>query len=284
MKLRDLFLTVGLLGVYGAGCVIEVARSPYEPCNAGDACSSGTVCQAATVTTNGSPANVCTVSCTPGSSCPTTTSGLLGLCVLTGSRGQCMANCRSDADCSAFSSRCVTAPGSTALVCAPIGSGTAACGASGQTCCSGNTCGSGLSCVSGTCQVPCGASGQACCGGSTCGTGLSCVSNVCQALPVPYQTCTPVGAQCAGGATCMTAQARAPGMAVGNFCSAACPTGLASSCPGFVAGQVECVNLPGDMPFQCMRLCTTANDCTAFGTQCLEVVSKTGNTIRVCAP
>lgn len=82
----------------------------------------------------------------------------------------------------------------------------------------------------------------------------------------------------------MTSQARSPDASVATVCTATCPTGLASACPGYVAGQVECVNLPGDMPFQCVRLCNTANDCTAFGTQCIQVVSKTGNTIRVCAP
>lgn len=260
MKLRDLFLTIGFVGVYGAGCVIEVSRSPYEPCSAGDLCSGATSCQSSAYTVSGTgPANICTSSCTAGSSCPTNGSGYGSACVInpTSGLGQCLQSCRSDANCS-FGTRCAILPTTPAIqACVPSGTGTpVTCGGSGQTCCSGNACSAGLSCISGTCQ----------------------------SLPQPYQSCTPVGAQCAGGTTCVQAQARAPGGAVGNTCTAACPTGVASTCPGFVAGQVECVNLPGDMPFQCMRLCNAASDCTPYSTQCLQVVTKTGNTIRVCAP
>ena len=44
MNLRGVLVSLGLFGIIGGGCVIDVVRGPYEACPNGESCSSGTVC------------------------------------------------------------------------------------------------------------------------------------------------------------------------------------------------------------------------------------------------
>lgn len=247
-------------GLSCAAGVCDAASSTgngYATCQPGDACGASLSCQMALTTTTGGAATVCTATCSPMTACPPPSNGRAAVCfALSSGVGQCLAGCAADTDC-AVGMRCATLPGSSTLGCLAVGEGP---------------------------MPSCGASGQACCSGDACASGLACVSGRCAAVAQPYQSCANVGAACAGGTTCMQAQVRAPTTPVGNLCTASCASGLASECPGFVAGQVECVDLPGTMPRQCLRLCATATDCVPYGLQCLRVTTETGTMVQVCAP
>jgi hypothetical protein len=296
MNLRGVLLSLGLLGVFGTGCIVEVtaSRGAYERCSAGDSCLGGTTCtQAAFVVSGTGSTNVCTAGCSNAAQCPVggNNSTLAPTCVISASAGvgQCYDTCNSDADCGFGSgTRCSNIAGTLVNICAPIGSGTS-CGGSGQACCAGNLCSGGLACVGGTCATappPCGASGQACCTGNMCGTGLACVNNVCAAATParPFYAKCVAGDACSTGTTCIQSSVQVAGMAQGSHCSTLCPTGAANTCPGYVAGQVECIAIGGNVAqAQCFRLCQSTNDCTMFNTTCTQIMMPAGP-IRVCAP
>lgn len=298
INLRNVLVFVGILGALGTGCVIDVSsRGAYDSCSAGDTCSFGTICQASGVVVSGrAQGSLCTETCTPGiSTC--SAGGETGVCVLTSAgTSQCFRSCSGPGSVLCGSGASCVAAGSSATgslyVCVPTpGTGTTVtCGASGQSCCAGSVCNSGLACGTGNiCGTPCGLSGQSCCPGSTCTTGLSCGMNgLCGSTTRPataYVSCTPAGSTCTDGTTCIQALAQSPTTPVGNTCTAICSSGAASMCPGYVPGQVECVNLTGNPSmFQCVRLCNAASDCAPYNTQCLSVVSGGGSTIRICAP
>jgi len=255
-QLRNVLVFFGIVGALGTGCVIEVAnRSTYDSCSTSDSCGGTSSCAPVTFNASTTQGSLCTFTCSALSPCP---SG--GLCVVaTGGRGQCYRPCTSDLACGyATVCRSVTTSTGAAQICVPntVG-GAPACGALGQTCCAGNSCSGGLTCS-----------------GGTCARGVT-----------AYQSCTPAGSTCSDGTSCIQALARGQTTPVGNTCTAICPGGAASMCPGYVPGQVECVNITGNPSmFQCVRLCNSAADCSAYGTQCLMVTSAGGAQIRICAP
>ena len=164
--------------------------------------------------------------------------------------------------------------------------GAAACPGIGAICVASAAGGAGVChqpCVAGTCPV-----------GQTCfmvgGTSVQvCVPGIASVVPPvttrAYQACRPAGSTCSDGTQCIPALAQGPATPQGNTCTVTCPSGLASSCPSFVPGQVECVNLTGNPSmFQCVRLCNSTPDCAAYGTQCLQVTAGGGAQIRICAP
>ena len=266
-NLRHLAWTLGLLGAFGTGCIVEVAHGPYEACNAGEACSNGTSCVTATFSTNSLPGNICSSSCTSGAQCPSSVygAGYLPTCVVsaTSGTGLCYDTCVSNADCG-IGTRCARISGTANNICVPIGTGTAACGASGQACCAGNACLAGLSCNAGTC-------------------GAAATPN-----RTAYQKCDAATDVCASGTTCVASIAQVSGKSRGTSCTATCPSGNAMSCPGYVPGAatqtVECVNFTGNIAqAQCFRLCTSQNDCVNDNTTCTAFMMPTGQ-IRVCVP
>ncbi len=146
MKIRQLILSAAAMMVLGTGCIVEVSdRNAYETCTSGQICGSGTICQAATFTTQGGPANQCTVSCGAGSICP----GINGQCVVnTSGIGQCFRTCTSTFECGS-GSECRVPVGTAIQVCLPI-AGTAVtptppavytgCSPAGAVCASNTTC------------------------------------------------------------------------------------------------------------------------------------------------
>ena len=103
-----------------------------------------------------------------------------------------------------------------------------------------------------------------------------------------YQRCDPAVDVCAAGTTCIASVAQVAGKNRGVSCTVTCPSGNASSCPGYVPGaatqRVECANFTGNLAqAQCFRLCTTQNDCASDNTTCTAFMMPTGQ-IRVCVP
>jgi hypothetical protein len=252
---------LGLLGLLGTGCVVEVgaSRGAYQGCDPGDLCAAGLSCSPITAV-GGVARNMCTATCTVGGLCPAG-----GTCIVNGATGlgQCFLGCASSP---------AICPSST--VC-------------GQT----NTTPPLAICVAGTTGTACGGAGQACCSGNACSAGLTCQGGSCAMTTVaqPYQSCSPPGAPCAGGTACLQALARGMGTPQGNTCTITCTSGQAAMCPGYVPGaavqSVECVNLTGNPTmFQCVRLCNSGADCTPYGSQCLQVTAGGGAPIRICAP
>lgn len=98
-----------------------------------------------------------------------------------------------------------------------------------------------------------------------------------------YEKCMSRDA-CAAGTMCIQSSVQVPNTAQGSHCSTLCPTGAANTCPGYVAGQVECIALNGNVAqAQCFRLCQSTNDCALFNTTCTQITLPAGP-IRVCAP
>lgn len=303
MNLRNVVMGLGVLAMFGTGCVVEVVRGPYEACKAGEACSNGTVCTSASYTSSGAPANFCSTNCTRGEQCPVSPygSGYAPTCVVSVSAGTglCYDSCTANIDC-AVNTQCALVPGTgvgsvpAVRICVPTSTVSAACGATGQSCCAGNLCSSGLVCNAGVCAAPvaCGGSGQACCAGNACNTGLACNAGVCTtaATPnrTPYQKCATATDVCGGGTSCVTSIAQAAGKTVGTFCTTACPGGLPSVCPGYVAGAatqtVTCLSLGTPSAAQCFRLCSTQNDCASDNTTCTAFTTSGGGSVRVCVP
>ncbi len=299
MNLRNVVMGLGLMALFGTGCVVEVVRGPYEGCKSGDSCSNGTVCTSATYTSNGGPATFCSIGCTRGEQCPVSPygSGYLPTCVVSVSAGSglCYDTCVSNFDCGT-GTVCATIPGTSARVCVPSSTAGTTCGGSGQVCCASNACAAGLACNGGVCSAPvvtCGASGQACCAGNTCGTGLVCNAGVCGAKVTPtrtaYQKCVQGTDVCGGGTVCQSSIAVSAGKSQGAFCTTGCPSGLDSACPGYVPGAaaqaVTCLNLTGTVAqAQCFRRCQTQNDCADYNTTCTMFSTTTGGSIRVCVP
>jgi hypothetical protein len=297
MNLRGVVVSLGLFSALGAGCVIDIVRGPYESCPNGESCSAGTVCLPASFTLNGGTGAICSVNCTSGGQCPQSIYGSVyaPTCVVSASTGQglCYDTCVGNVDCG-IGTRCAQIPGTLNRICVPLG-GASSCGTAGLACCGGGACAAGLSCVSNVCTTApaCGGAGQACCAtGSACVTGLVCNSGVCGgAVPTrqAYQKCdTAAGDVCGGGTSCIPSIAQVQGKSRGSACTLGCPSGAATSCPGYVAGAprqaVECVNFTGNLTeAQCFRLCESQNDCTAFNTTCTAYMMPTGQ-IRVCVP
>ncbi len=98
-----------------------------------------------------------------------------------------------------------------------------------------------------------------------------------------YAKCV-AGEMCTMGAACLAATVAVAGMPQGCQCTALCPTGAAASCPGYVAGRVECIVIGGNLAgAQCYRLCNSTNDCTPFNTTCTQIMMPAGP-IRICVP
>lgn len=303
MNLRNIVVGLGLVAVFGTGCIVEVVRGPYEGCKVGEACSNGTVCTAASFTSSGAPANFCSVNCTRGEQCPVSPygSGYAPTCVVSASAGTglCYDSCLSNIDCG-VGTQCSLVPGTgvgtipAVRICVPTSTVSAACGAAGQSCCAGSVCATGLACNAGVCAAPvaCGAAGQACCVGNVCNGGLACNGGACAAAVTanrtPYQKCNTATDTCGGGSSCLTSIAMAAGKSLGTFCTVACPGGLPSVCPGYVAGAaqqtVTCLSLSTPAQAQCFRLCNSQNDCTSDNTTCTMFASSTGGSVRVCVP
>lgn len=287
MNLRGVLLSLGLLSVFGTGCVVEVgvSRNRYESCTPGDSCNFST-CTTANVSTGGS---LCTVSCTNTSACTDANTACIGAPGTT--LGQCFRTCIGGTSCPSGTVCAVstTIQGTAVQTCIPNTSAVPTCGGAGLACCAGNTCTGGLACVNGTCATPvpvCGGSGQPCCAGNVCTGGLACVNNTCApATPARqfYAKCV-AGDTCSAGTTCIQASVQVAGMAQGSHCSTLCPSGAANTCPGYVAGQVECIAINGNLAqAQCFRLCQSTNDCAPFNTTCTQIMMPAGP-IRVCAP
>lgn len=269
MNLRGVLVSLGLFGMFGAGCVIDVVRGPYEACPNGESCSSGTVCLPASFTLNGTAGSLCSTNCLRGEQCPASIygSGFAPTCVVSASTGQglCYDTCISNVDCG-VGTRCAQIPGTANRICVPTGGGSTA--------------------------PTCGGAGQPCCGGNACTVGLVCNAGVCGgAVPTrqAYQKCdVAAGDVCGGGTSCIPSIAQVQGKSRGSNCTIGCPTGAASSCPGFAPGAprqvVECVNLTGNVrEAQCFRLCESQNDCADLNTTCSAFMMPTGQ-IRVCVP
>lgn len=97
-----------------------------------------------------------------------------------------------------------------------------------------------------------------------------------------YARCM-TGDRCGMG-SCLASSVQVAGMPEGSHCSALCPTGAANTCPGYVAGQVECIAVDGNVArAQCFRLCQSTNDCAPLNTTCTQIMQPAGP-IRVCAP
>ncbi len=298
MSFRSVVMGLGVLAAFGSGCVVEVVHGPYEACKAGEACSNGTVCLSASYTSNGSPANYCSVNCTRGEQCPSSPYGsaYAPTCVVSASAGTglCYDSCVSNFDCGT-GTQCSLVPGTgvgtvpAVRICAPVGTGTTACGASGQTCCAGNTCISGLACNAGVCGAPvaCGAAGQACCAGNACSGGLVCgASGSCVAASAvrnPYQKCTPTTEACSGGTTCQLSTGQAAGKSQGSFCTARCTSD--ATCPATPGGgSAACLNLTGTSGSeQCFRRCNSTTDCASDNTTCTMFNTASG-AVQVCVP
>lgn len=297
MNLRNVVMGLGLLAMFGTGCIVEVVRGPYEACKSGEACSNGTVCTSASYTSNGGPATYCSINCSSGAQCPVSPYGssYLPTCVVSVSAGTglCYDTCISNFDCG-VGTICASIPGTTARICVPTSTTSTTCGAAGQSCCAGSVCATGLACNAGVCAAPvaCGAAGQACCTGNACGAGLTCNAGVCNtaatANRTPYQKCNTATDTCGGGTTCSTSIAQAAGKTVGTFCTTACPGGLPSVCPGYVAGAatqtVTCLNLGTASAAQCFRLCSSQSDCASDNTTCTAFSTAGGGSVQVCVP
>lgn len=302
-NLRNVVVGLSMAMIFASGCVVEIVRGPYEGCKSGEACSNGTTCLPASYTSNGSPANFCSLSCTATEQCPLSPygSGYAPTCVVSASAGGlCYDGCTRDTDCGP-GTRCGSITGRdmngqvvTAFLCMPLGTGTTACGASGQACCASSLCGSGLVCTAGVCAAPvvCGAAGQACCGGTTCNTGLACNAGACAVAVTPnraaYAKCSATDV-CATGTQCLTSiVAAGAAKTPGTSCTIACPGGLPSVCPGYVPGaatqSVTCLSVGTPAQSQCYRLCATQTDCTDFNTTCSAIPAAGGGTVSVCVP
>ncbi len=207
MNLRNVVMGLGLLAMFGTGCIVEVVRGPYEACKSGEACSNGTVCTSASYTSNGGPATYCSINCSSGAQCPVSPYGssYLPTCVVSVSAGTglCYDTCISNFDCG-VGTICASIPGTTARICVPTSTTSTTCGAAGQSCCAGSVCATGLACNAGVCAAPvaCGGAGQACCTGNACSAGLTCSSGVCNtaatANRTPYQKCNTATDTCGG--------------------------------------------------------------------------------------
>jgi hypothetical protein len=260
---------VGLVCGVGNVCGVPlIARNPYEACAPGEACGGGTSCQEAMFTVNGTSGSVCTAACTNGAQCPVSPfgTGLAPTCVVSASTGQglCYDTCLTDTDCGG-NTRCARIPGTANNICVPIGSGVA---------------------------PTCGAPGQACCAGNACAAGLTCTTSGCAAVTAnrqPYQKCdVGAGDVCGGGTQCFPSIAQVAGKTRGSACTAGCPGGQPTVCPGFIPGSaaqnVACANLTGNLAeAQCFRLCNTQNDCVDFNTTCTAFMTTTGMA-RLCVP
>lgn len=270
MNLRGVVVSLGLFSALGAGCVIDNVRGPYEACPNGESCSTGTACLPASFTLTGGIGALCSVNCNNGAQCPPSIYGSSNrpTCVVSASTGQglCYDTCTNNSDCG-IGTRCAQIPRTANFICVPVG---------------------GSSSVA----PVCGGNGQPCCTGSACSVGLVCNANVCGG-PVPnrqaYQKCdVTAGDICGGGTNCIPSIAQITGKSRGSACTIGCPTGAATSCPGYAAGAprqaVECVNLTGNLTeAQCFRLCETQNDCNAYNTTC-TAFTMTKGVIRVCVP
>lgn len=170
-----------------------------------------------------------------------------------------------------------------------------------RTCLPGSQCPSNLarptSCVvaagsaQGTCFENCNSNidcraGMAC--GDIGGVRICIPSNGAPAGPTtlqPYNRCPVTNGVCGGGSNCMQSLFQFPGQPQGSTCTAICPGGDARMCPGYVPGQVECVNATGNPAmFMCVRLCTDDSQCAPFGTRCGMVTLGGGVQNRVCIP
>lgn len=103
------------------------------------------------------------------------------------------------------------------------------------------------------------------------------------ALPI-YGACA-AGMDCMPPTTCQQVALRGDGGAFGTICTAACPGGDARMCPGYVAGQVECVNAAEDpSAFRCVRICSADPDCATLGLRCRQTTLAGGVGASVCLP
>jgi len=101
----------------------------------------------------------------------------------------------------------------------------------------------------------------------------------------PYNRCPVTNGVCGGGTNCMQSLFQFPGQPQGSTCTGICAGGDARMCPGYVPGQVECVNATGNPSmFMCVRLCTDDSQCAPFGTRCGMVTLGGGVQNRVCIP
>ncbi len=271
-NLRNVVVGLSMAVIFASGCVVEIVRGPYEGCQSGEACSNGSVCLPASYTSNGSPANFCSLSCTATEQCPLSPygSGYAPTCVVSASAGGglCYDGCVRDTDCGP-GTRCGSITGRdmngqpvTAYLCMPLGTGTTACGGSGQACCASSLCGSGLVCTAGVCAA------------------------AVTPNRTPYQKCSATDV-CATGTQCLTSiVAAGAAKAPGTSCTVACPSGLPSACPGYVPGaatqSVTCLSVGTPAQSQCYRLCATQTDCTDFNTTCSAIPAAGGGTVRVC--
>ena len=224
----------------------------------------GATCLPSQYSTTGGAASLCSATCTTGAQCPTASGAMPATCVVsaTSGAGLCYQTCVSNADCDP-TTRCSRIPGTTANICVPWNTAPA-----------------------------CGATGQACCAGNACDTGNTCVSGVCAAVVSnrrAYQKCdVAAGDVCDAGTVCVASTAQVAGKTRGSACTAACPSGLDSACPGYVPGaaaqSVVCANFTGNLAqAQCFRRCATQNDCVNFNTTC-TAFSTTAGELRVCVP
>lgn len=102
-------------------------------------------------------------------------------------------------------------------------------------------------------------------------------------LPV-YGACA-AGMDCMPPTTCQQVALRGDGGAFGTICTAACPGGDARMCPGYAAGQVECVNAAEDpSAFRCVRICSADPDCAPLGLRCRQTTLAGGVGASVCLP
>lgn len=102
-------------------------------------------------------------------------------------------------------------------------------------------------------------------------------------LPI-YGACA-AGMDCMPPTTCQQVALRGDGGAFGTICTAACPGGDARMCPGYAAGQVECVNAAEDpSAFHCVRICSADPDCAPLGLRCRQTTLAGGVGASVCLP
>ena len=102
-------------------------------------------------------------------------------------------------------------------------------------------------------------------------------------LPI-YGACA-AGMDCMPPTTCQQVALRGDGGAFGTICTTACPGGDARMCPGYAAGQVECVNAAEDpSAFRCVRICAADPDCAPLGLRCRQTTLAGGVGASVCLP